>query len=289
MRLEGKTALITGAGSGIGRALAVEAAGHGMAVALVGRRREPLQETRTLMGEDASALLHTADITAPDARRGLVQRVAAEWGRVDFLVNNAGLLLAGPVSGASDRDIDRLLATNVAAPLAMAREFLPLLLAADEGRIVNVGSMLGDIPMPLFAAYCGSKFALRGLSTALRRELEGLGIRVTYAAPRAVRTEAAADIGEYLDPFAMTFDTPGRVARQIWRAAARGRKTVYPGRRERLFCRLEQLVPSVIDRSLRSQLQAYLGRKTSGGYGTRSQSSANPKPVAFEPALKCRD
>lgn len=261
MALEGRTALITGAGSGIGRAIALEASRRGMSLALVGRRAEPLEETRLSLGRNATCLVIAADVTSP-AGRGLIRgRVASEWGRLDVLVNNAGLLAAGPLVQTEDAPLQRLMATNLLAPLAMIRDLLPLLRAASAARVVNIGSLLGDIAMPLFAAYSASKFGLRGLSDALRRELEPLGIGVTYAAPRGARTEATQAIARYVEPLEMPLDAPETIARQVWDAVARGKDTTYPRGRERLFLLVERLFPSVVDRALRARFEASGGRR----------------------------
>jgi short-subunit dehydrogenase len=256
VRLEGKTALITGAGSGIGQALAIEASWRGMIIALVGRRAERLEETRGRLISAADCLLIPADVTSPEARRAVRDRLARDWGRVHIVVNNAGIVMAGPVAELSDADLDRLIATNVSAPIALVREMLPLLRAASPSRVVNIGSLLGDIALPLFTAYSTSKFALRGLSNALRRELESLGIGVTYVAPRGARTAAAAAVAHFAEPFGMTLDSTHSIACQVWDAVARGKRSVYPGGRESLLVHLNRLIPAIVDRALARRLDA---------------------------------
>ena len=164
MRLKGKCVLITGAGSGIGRALAVEAARRGMTVALCGRRADALAETAALLGAGAAHIVIQADVTGPDDRRMLVNRIRERWGKLDVLINNAGIVPGGAVESLTDDALELVLATNVTAPIALTRDLLPLLLAAQPSRVVNVGSMFGDIAFPLFAAYSASKFGLRGFS-----------------------------------------------------------------------------------------------------------------------------
>ena len=190
MQLKGKCVLITGAGSGIGRALAVEAARRGMTVALCGRRADALAQTAALLGAGTAHIVIQADVTRPDARRMLVDRIRERWGKLDVLINNAGIVAGGAVESLNDDALERVLATNVTAPIALTRDLLPLLLAGRPSRVVNVGSMFGDIAFPLFAAYSASKFGLRGFSDALRREFRDRGVGVTYAAPRATKTEA---------------------------------------------------------------------------------------------------
>ena len=190
MQLEGKRALITGAGSGIGRALAIEASRRGMTVALCGRRADALYETLSQMAPGNGHLRLRGDITDPAVRRGLRDYLWQHWGGLDVLVNNAGARRRRSAGSHDDAELERVMVTNVVAPLALSREMLPLLRRAMPSRIVNVGSMFGDIAYPLFATYSASKFALRGLSIAMRRELKPYGIGVTYAAPRATKTES---------------------------------------------------------------------------------------------------
>ena len=254
MQITDKVALVTGAGSGIGRAVAIEASRRGMAVALVGRRTACLLATREALSAGTNSLVLSGDVTLPDDRRAMRDAVARRWGRLDVLVNNAGIVAAGPLAEADDAALERLCATNIVAPLALTREMLGLLGAANPGRVVNVGSVLGDVAYPLFAAYSASKFALRGASSALRRELAGEGIGVTYVAPRGARTGATRAIARYVAPLEMKLDSAETIARALWDAVAHDRTTAYPGLRERAFVLAERLFPGLIDRALASQL-----------------------------------
>jgi NAD(P)-dependent dehydrogenase (short-subunit alcohol dehydrogenase family) len=121
MQLEGKRALITGAGSGIGRALAIEASRLGMTVALCGRRAEPLYATLSEMTPSGRHLRLRGDITAPAVRRSIRHYLWDHWGGLDVLVNNAGLVPVGPLSCTTDDELERVMMTNVVAPLALTR------------------------------------------------------------------------------------------------------------------------------------------------------------------------
>lgn len=255
MLLEGKTALITGAGAGIGRALAIEGSRRGILLALVGRSIESLRETLACLKPHTVCLIILGDVTVPETRRFIRNRIAEEWGLLHILVNNAGIVSAGPLAETQDADLDRLMATNVIAPIALTREMLPLLQAGLPGRVVNLGSMLGDIALPLFAAYSASKFGLRGLSNALRRELKSLGIGVTYAAPRGARTDATRAVMQFIEPFDMPLDSSELIAREIWDAVSQDRDSAYPRGRERLFVLVERLFPSIISRVVASQIK----------------------------------
>jgi len=254
MRLKGKCVLITGAGSGIGRALAVEAARRGMTVALCGRRADALAETAALLGAGAAHIVIQADVTGPDDRRMLVNRIRERWGKLDVLINNAGIVPGGAVESLTDDALDLVLATNVTAPIALTRDLLPLLLAAQPSRVVNVGSMFGDIAFPLFAAYSASKFGLRGFSDALRREFRDRGVGVTYAAPRATKTEAVDSLEALITSVQPRLDDPSAVAAEIWRAVEKDARSVYPTGPERMFILLQRLFPGLIDNAVCKQM-----------------------------------
>jgi short-subunit dehydrogenase len=170
------------------------------------------------------------------------------------LVNNAGVISVGPLARTTDAELERLMATNVIAPAALIRELLPLLHRAAPSRIVNVGSVFGDIGYPLFGAYSASKFGLRGLSIALRRELKEFGVGITYAAPRATSTDASSAFARLIEPMQMRIDDPAKVARDIWGAVARDADSVYAKGPERLFVLVQRLFPQLVDRSVESQM-----------------------------------
>jgi len=250
-----KVVLITGAGSGIGRALSIEAAKKGMALVLAGRRQDALEETGKLLGDGVSYIVVPTDITRKDDRERLVSAISRAHGALDILVNNAGVVEGGPLDSCSDDVIARTFATNVMAPMSLTRELLPLLLAAKPSRVVNIGSIFGDIGYPGFACYSATKFALRGFSIALRRELEAKGVGVTYAAPRATKTDAAVAFAKLIAETKMSMDSPDIVARAIWGAVLSGRDSVYAPAPERIYVLIQRLFPRIIDWSLARQLQ----------------------------------
>ena len=245
-----KLVLITGAGSGIGRALCIEAAERGMTVAMCGRRQDALQATGELLAHAASHLIMPADITRPEDRRHIVDRIRKERGALDILINNAGIIEGGSLETFDDDAIARMFETNVMAPMALTRDFMSLLSAGKPSRVVNVGSIFGDIGYPQFTCYSATKFALRGFSSALRREWREKEIAVTYAAPRATRTDAAVAFADLIATTKMNIDSPQQVARQIWHAIASGQDTVYAPAPERFYVLMQRLFPRVIDWSL---------------------------------------
>lgn len=247
---EAKRVLVTGGGSGIGRALALEAARRGMEVALCGRRRAALEDTAAALPASARPLVIDADLTSATDRARMVAHLSDAWGALDVLVNNAGMVKGGTLRGADDATLEETFRTNVLAPMALTRDLAPLLLRARPSRVVNVGSVFGDIAYPGFGAYSASKFALRGFSCALRREWKPLGIGVTYVAPRATRTDAADAFSELIAATGMRLDAPDLVAARIWQAVEAGRNAAYPAGPERLFVLIQRLAPKLIDRAL---------------------------------------
>ncbi|MEE3317795.1 MAG: SDR family NAD(P)-dependent oxidoreductase [Pseudomonadota bacterium] len=240
-----KTVLITGAGSGIGRAMAIEGARRGYALILTGRTVANLEATRDMIVAGDVTLV-PGDVTTREGRAAVV---AATGGRLDILINNAGVLAVGHLRDLDDDRLNRVVATNLIAPMAVARGLLPSLEAA-QGRVVNVGSVFGDIAYPFFAAYSATKFGLRGFSDALRRELSGRGVGVTYIAPRATQTAAEAEFAALVEPMDMTMDTPARVATQAWDAIEVGKRESFPCGKERLFVKIQRLFPSIIDKAV---------------------------------------
>ena len=256
MQRDAKVVIVTGAGSGIGAALAKEAAKAGAQLILVGRRAEPLADVADGLGAGAlKPILVQADVTLPEGRRLVREACMQAGGRVDLLFNNAGVVRTGPVGSMDEAAIRAMVETNLLAPLLLSRDLLPMLRRSRRPRIVNVGSMFGDIAFPLFAAYSATKFGLRGLSDALRRELKAEGIGITYAAPRAVRTPASSEFASLVEPFAMKLDAPETVARRIWQGALKGKRTIYPGP-ERFFIYVQQFLPRAVDNGLVKQLAA---------------------------------
>jgi short-subunit dehydrogenase len=244
-----KTALITGAGSGIGRALAVQAAQLGFDLILVGRTHANLQQTRSLVADSAAVKLVVADVTTVEGRRAIA---AAAGGRLDILINNAGTLTVGRFAEIRDQDLARMMDTNLTAPMLLTRDLLAAL-TASKGRIVNIGSVFGDIAYPFFAGYSATKFGLRGFSDAIRRELSGTGVGVTYIAPRAAKTAAESEFAALIEPLDMTLDSAETVASQAWAAILAGKRESFPKGKERFFVKVQRLFPSLVDKSVGAQ------------------------------------
>ena len=191
LALRGGVAVITGAASGIGAALAVELARRGMHLALVDLNAAGLETTATqARAAGVTVSTHAMDIADHAAVAALPAAVLARHGRVTVLVNNAGVALGGLFSQIEAADFDWLMAINFGATVRLTRAFLPVLEREAAAQVVNVSSIFGIIAPPAQTAYAASKFAVRGFSESLRHELEmnGSPVGVTIVHPGGVRT-----------------------------------------------------------------------------------------------------
>ncbi len=192
MKLDNRLAVITGAGSGIGRAVALSLARRGCHLALADIQAAGLAETTRavqLLGVRVSQ--HLLDVADRAAVAAFPAIVLAEHGQVDLLVNNAGVALGGTFEQVSEADFDWLMSINFEGLVRMTRAFLPALKARPDARIVNLSSVFGLIAPPGQTAYAASKFAVRGFSNALRHELAGTSVGVTVVHPGGVATSIA--------------------------------------------------------------------------------------------------
>jgi short-subunit dehydrogenase len=192
MRLAHRVAVITGAGSGIGRASALALARKGCHLALCDINKNSLTSlAQEVAGLGVSCSTHVLDVANRDAVRALPNQVIQQHGVVHLLINNAGVALGGRFEDVSEVDFDWLMAINFDGVVSMTRAFLPHLRRVDEARIVNLSSLFGLVSPPEQAAYSSSKFAVRGFSNALRHELEGSNVSVTVVHPGGVATAIA--------------------------------------------------------------------------------------------------
>ncbi len=189
----GKVAIVTGAASGIGRAIAIALAGRGCHLALADINEAGLAETASLAGGGIRTTLHRLDVADRRAIAALPDDIAAAHGGAAILVNNAGVALGGTFAQISEQDFDWLIDVNFKGVVRLTRAFLPMLRANQQAQLVNISSIYGLIAPPGQSAYCASKFAVRGFSESLRKELlaENAPVRVTVVHPGGVRTNIA--------------------------------------------------------------------------------------------------
>ncbi len=184
--LAGRSAIVTGASSGIGSAVARELSAAGMRLLLTARRRDRLEQLAAELGE--SRVL-AADVTDPALPDALLGAAVDAFGGCDVLVNNAGILEIGAVDSIDLDRMCRMVRVNVEAAFRLAYSAVRHFRQAGSGHLVNVSSVLGTKTRPTAGAYAGTKFAVEALSEALRLELAGSGVRVSVVAPGMVMTE----------------------------------------------------------------------------------------------------
>ncbi|MBY0468142.1 MAG: SDR family oxidoreductase [Burkholderiaceae bacterium] len=251
MKIRDARVVLTGANGGIGRAMAHALVRAGAAVLLVGRSRPALT---ALAHEFAGAVeapsdrvgCHAADLCDPAAIDGL-RDAAAAWG-ANVVVHNAGVPSFGRLESLSTADIQRVLDTNLLAPMLLTQALLPHLRRLPQARVICVGSALGRIGLPGFSAYSASKFGLRGFAEALRRELGDGPVQVQYLGPRSTRTGFnSAEVEAYNQATGTAVDTPESVALALLDLLASQAAERFLGFPEKLAVRLNGLAPGLLD------------------------------------------
>ena len=188
--LKGKVALITGSSRGIGRAIAEEFAKNGINLALAGRDESELQKTAAQVERyGVQTVIIKTDLLSREAPAQIVSEAVKKFGKIDFLVNNAGIAVSASFDKTSMDDWDRLIAINSRAPFFITKEALPVLRKSERAVVINISSAVGRLGYPEQAAYSASKHALMGWTKALAKEVQKDGIRVHVIAPGGVATE----------------------------------------------------------------------------------------------------
>lgn len=253
-----RTILVTGASGGIGSAIAHRLAAQGARLVLVARAPGPLAVLRdALPAQAANHVVIAADIASVEGRALIRDQVARLGTPLFALVHAAGISRFSLLSDTASGDVESQMAVNAVAPILLTQRLLPTLDPAGA-RILTIGSSFGGIGYPGFSAYCASKFALRGFTEALRRELGDSPIQVAHLAPRATRTSInSAAVCAMNEALGNTMDPPEVVAEQVARMlSARHMTNRAIGWPERLFLRINALLPSLVDGALRKQLPA---------------------------------
>lgn len=266
----GKVAAITGAGSGIGRALAEELASRGTHLALSDVDEQGLAETVLRCERSGVNVTPTAlDVADRDAVFAWADQVVADHGKVNLIANNAGVALGATAAGQSLHDFEWLMDINFWGVVHGTQAFLPHLRETGDGHIVNISSVFGLISIPTQSAYNASKFGVRGFTDALRMELEiePCGVSSTTIHPGGIKTNIARNArtdesmiiaGSGPDEFVQEFDklartTPDKAARQILKAVERNRRRALIGPDAVLFDLVSRLPAGVYQRVLVGQ------------------------------------
>lgn len=209
-----QVALITGAGRGIGAAVAITLAALGARVILCGRQRAPLEQTAAIIhnssGQSAVIECDVADLRSVESLSALVE---STFGRLDILVNNAGIMAPpSPLHQLSPNDWDRIFNTNLRGVYYMIRSLAPLMIRARSGHVINISSLAGKNALPNGAAYSASKWALNGLSYSLAEELRAYNIRVSVICPGSVHTSFSPHEGKNAEKMLQPSDVAHAVA-----------------------------------------------------------------------------
>jgi short-subunit dehydrogenase len=257
MKIAEARILITGGAGGIGGAIASELLAHGATLLLVDINESALQRfvADKLKPWAGHVDVYTANLTNADDRTKLAEFARTWRGGVNVLINNAGVnhfrLLHEQPAG----DVDLALAVNLQAPIHLCRLLLPHLCRQPDAHILNTGSVFGGLGYAGYTVYSATKFAIRGFSEALRRELSDTTVKVHYLAPRATRTGINSAAVERMNAeLKVAMDPPAVVAAAARRLLERDGAEAVVGWPEKFFVRLNALLPRLVDGALRKQL-----------------------------------
>ncbi len=243
------TAIITGAYGGLGKALSLELSSRGCALILVGRDAEKLQAMVDWL--PGQALWLDGDVSDPALGPRLLSLVQQNNNRTHVLINNAAVSASGFLPHLPAERLQQLMQVNLLAPMLLTQALLPWLKSAARGRVINIGSTFGAIGYPGFSAYCASKFGLRGFTQALNRELTGTAVRAAYLAPRAMQTAINSDAVTRMNSrLGNTMDRPEDIAPRVIKAIEKDRREVFFGWPEKLFCKVNALLPGAVDKAI---------------------------------------
>ncbi len=231
MQLKNARVIVTGASSGIGRAIALEFGRRGARVALGSRNRPALEEVAaSIKAEGGTAVVIPTDVTVEGAVKRMADEAIRDLGGIDILVNNAGQGMSATIGDASSADVETLFRLNVLAAAAAIRAVLPIMRAQRSGMIINISSMAGRVVIPRIGYYSASKFALTAIGDALRMEESHNGIKVMNVFPGTTESNFGENrLGtrgkqahQVLSPVSAE-----KVARRIARAVERNQRSVY--------------------------------------------------------------
>jgi short-subunit dehydrogenase len=269
--VSGKVIIITGASSGIGRAIALALAPERATLVLVARR-EPLLASlaEQVRAAGSTALALTLDLRQKEHVKMMVESTQKQFGRIDVLINNAGFGFYGSVESTPPEVVREIFDLNFEAPLLACQLVIPIMKASGSGHIINISSVAGRRGLPLNGIYSATKFALNGMSEALRIELQGTGIDVSIINPAATQTEFgdSARIGDVKQKFKAMghIQSADEVAAAIVRCIKDPKLEVYPYGVSRFLAWASAIAPKMVDkiimRAYRERLRARASTST---------------------------
>jgi short-subunit dehydrogenase len=253
MIIKDKTIVLTGASGGIGHAIAHRLDGQQAQLVLVGRDAEKLNKlNQTLNGQHHTVI---ADLSTESGRNQLIT-FCDSLGKIDLLINNAGISEFSQFESVTDEQINKLININLISPMLITKAMMPLLARAKQSYILNVGSSFGAIGYPCFTSYCASKFGLKGFSEALKRELQNETTKVLYIAPRATDTQINSNaVNQLNQQLGNTTDPAKVVALAVLNQLQNESDRVSVGWPEKLFLKINGIFPSLVDKAIGKQLQ----------------------------------
>jgi hypothetical protein len=257
MQIEGRTAIITGASSGIGRAAASELAEARANVVLASRNRRKLEALALdMVSLPGRTLVVPTDVTDRLAVEALVRRTAEEFGSVDILVNNAGTGLFAPIAGGNPENMRRLFEVNFWGAVNCIQAAVPYMQAQGRGHIVNVASVAAKVAPPYMGMYSATKFALAAISDSLRSELAGSGIGVSTIYPGLTSTSFMESMTQEVEvprlPPVARFVDPGVVGHRILQAIRYGFRDAYVSPEDIATVAINTVAPQLVDWTMRT-------------------------------------
>jgi short-subunit dehydrogenase len=259
-KMKKSNVLLTGATGGMGKAFSQLLFDKGANLVLIGRDSTKLHELKAeLLTSNLSATnkveTFSADLVDSAQRQTLITYLATLSFDINLLINNAGISQLSLLEQTTESEINRIISTNTIAPMQLTQALLPKLLKQTSAQIINIGSTFGSIGFPGYSAYCASKFALRGFSQTLSRELAGSHVTVKYLSPRATKTNLISQkIAKLNTALNTATDLPEHVAKELLALIEQNKTERYIGWPEKLFVRINALFPSLVSKSIVKQL-----------------------------------
>lgn len=256
MSLKNINAIVIGASGGIGSEICKALSEQGVHLILVGLTESSLELVAKSCAKGITTEVIACDLTSRDACQSVVDKAIATLGRIDVIINTAGRMSFGLIEAQTPEELSKLFQVNVFAIMHLTQAILPHFKKNGKGHFVNIGSTFGSIGYAGFASYSASKFALRGFTESLRRELSDTSIAVSYVAPRATKTSLNSDaVYEMNQELGVAMDSPRVVAKEVVACVIARSADVYMGWPEKFFVKLNSVFPRIVDSALAKKLQ----------------------------------